>query len=180
MIRKFCLIILVWLFLSILSVFSAETCGRTAIINNQEVLMDISSSSKGEGLRPFLERDAVAKSYLDRYQEEGFSRNRNAVVGTLGVTLLLGAVLTTEEGRWGPFREQELIAGGLSLLFVNFLLAKGIEARNENLLRRSIDEYNKRNRPKIYFLPGQNRRSPSSAFDMKLKLGPMVGWRTSF
>ncbi|HLW56607.1 MAG TPA: hypothetical protein VKY27_04425, partial [Bacteriovoracaceae bacterium] len=57
------------LLLNSLSVFAAETCSRVAIINYQEVLVDVSSSNRGEGLRFYLEKDEVAKGLLDEYQE---------------------------------------------------------------------------------------------------------------
>ena len=47
-----------------LSALASESCSRTATINYQEVLVDSASSLKGEGLRPYLAKDAEALSYL--------------------------------------------------------------------------------------------------------------------
>lgn len=154
MIRKFCLTSIILLSLE----SGAEnTCGRTAIINNQEVLVDISFSNKGEGLRPYLNKDATAKSYLDQYQKQGLSQNKNAIIGSMAIGLLLGAAAIPDKSKLGPLDKQDLIATGISFLAINFLVAKTMDVKNENLLRRSIDEYNKRNNPKIYFLPYQNQ-----------------------
>ena len=147
MIRKFCLPAL---FLLSLEVGAEEFCGRTAIINNQEVLVDISSSSKGEGLRPYLAKDITAQSYLDQYQKQGLSQNKNVIVGSVGIGLILGGASLDSENRFYQ------ISIGLSLLALNVLIARSLEFENENLLRKSIDEYNKRNLPSIYFLPYQS------------------------
>jgi hypothetical protein len=48
-----------------------------------------------------------------------------------------------------------LITGGTAIL-VNFLVARTLEMANEANLVRAIEEYNKRNLPKIYFTPESN------------------------
>ena len=121
--------------------------------------MDISASSKGEGLRPFLAKDPVAESYLNHYQERSLSHHRNAIIGTLGVGLLIGSYIALRNKKVPPPEGRALALGGVSLLVLNVLVAQSIEFGNEKLLRKSIDEYNKRNRPKIYFLPERQRRS---------------------
>ena len=47
------------------SAWGAETCSRVASINYQEVLIDVSSNNRGEGLRYYLAKDQIAKELLD-------------------------------------------------------------------------------------------------------------------
>ena len=156
-----------------------EACGRTAIINNQPVLVDISSSSKGEGLRPYLNKDIVAKKYLDEYQERTLSPGRFALIGSLAIGLVLGGVAIPPQSQIGPFKAKDLITTGVSIMAINFLVAQGVEFKNENLLRKSIDEYNKRNRPRIYFLPYSDRLR-STWRRGRGDFGLMAGLQTSF
>ena len=129
------------------SAFSAETCSRTAVINYQEVLIDNNSSQKGEGLRYYLEKDEIAKKYLDTYQEGLQRKTLNAVIGTIGTLILFSGLLVSDSSS----RKRSLLIGGGSIVAINFLVAKTIEHNNENNLRESIEEYNKRNLPRIYF-----------------------------
>lgn len=130
---------------------AVDTCSRIAIINYQEVLVDTNSTEKGEGLRYHLEKDPVAKSYLDKYQQGTQIRWENAVLGTVGTGLLIGGALVQSGGSKSP-----MIIGGIATMIVNFLLAKTFENSNEENLNKAIEEYNKRNLPKIYFNPGQS------------------------
>ena len=123
-----------------------ETCSRVATVNYQKVLLDTSSTRKGEGLRYLLEKDAQAKSWLDRYQQGTHIQWENALMGTLGTGLLLGGVMTSSSGK----RKKSLILGGMALIMVNFLVARTSERANEAHLIKAIEEYNKRNVPKIY------------------------------
>ncbi len=133
------------------STYAVDTCSRTAVINYQEVLVDTNSTEKGEGLRYHLEKDPVAKSYLDKYQEGTQIRWENAVLGTMGTGLLIGGALAQDSGSRSP-----LLIGGIAISIVNFLMAKTFENSNEENLNKAIEEYNKRNMPKIYFNPGQS------------------------
>lgn len=148
-IRTFILIFTV--FLSNYSM-AVETCSRIAIINYQEVLVDTNSTEKGEGLRFHLEKDKTAKTYLDAYQDGTKIQPINAVMGTLGTSMLLGGILTNSDGN---NRKQILLVGGATLMIINFLVAKTMETSNEENLKKAIEEYNKRNLPKIYFNPNQ-------------------------
>ena len=177
MIGKFCLTIII---ISLCAKsYGQQACGRTAVINNQPVLVDISSASKGEGLRPYLDKDAIAKSYLDQYQTNNLSPNQSAIIGSVAIGLVLGGATMPQRGNEGPLKAGTLIAAGLSLLAVNFLVVQGLEFKNENLLRKSIDEYNKRNRPKIYFLPYENRWSYFSGGKQR-EFGLIAGLQASF
>jgi hypothetical protein len=130
------------------STFAVETCSRLAIINYQEVLVDTNSTEKGEGLRFHLEKDPLAKSYLDTYQEGTQIRWQNAVMGTVGTSMMLGGVFTNDSSR-----KRTMLIGGATLMIVNFLVAKTLDSANEANLIKAIEEYNKRNLPKIYFNP---------------------------
>lgn len=122
-----------------------ETCGRTAMINYQEVIIDTDSSKKGEGLRFYLEKDEQALSYLDRYQEGTRLKWHSAALGTLGSGLLVAGLFTNSASN----NRSVLYIGGATLLIVNFLMAKTLEKANEENLTRAVEEYNKRNLPRI-------------------------------
>ena len=67
--RNFLLGVIFFSFLGLSVSHAVETCSRIAIVNYQEVLVDSNASEKGEGLRYHLEKDPVAKEYLDTYQK---------------------------------------------------------------------------------------------------------------
>ena len=139
--------------------FAAETCSRVAIINYQEVLIDTNSTQKGEGLRFHLEKDEKAKEYLDKYQEGTQIRWQNSLIGSLGTGLVLSSFIINSNGS----SKQSLLIGGATLIAINFLVAKTLESANEKNLINAIEEYNKRNLPKVYFTPkSREGRNPSS------------------
>ena len=142
------------LFLAITPSLAVETCSRIAVINYQEVLVDTNSTEKGEGLRYHLEKDPVAKSYLDKYQEGTQIHWENAVMGTLGTGLMIGGILAQDDST----SRSPMLIGGATIMIINFLVAKTFENSNEENLNKAIEEYNKRNLPKIYFNPGQSSR----------------------
>lgn len=144
---------------------AAETCSRIAIINFQEVLVDANASEKGEGLRYHLEKDPVAKAYLDSYQNNSDIRWPNALLGTAGTGLLLFGFFTADS----EDRRIYLISGGATIL-VNFLIARTLEVANEANLNRAIEEYNKRNLPKIYFNPDTNLQGSAGLPGFKIGL----------
>lgn len=135
--------------------FGQEVCSRIAIVNYQEVLVDTNTNQKGEGLRFYLEKDPVAKSYLDKYQEGSDIKLENAIMGTLGTGLIIGGFLNNDNDK----RKKVLLISGVSMLLVNFLVAKTAEYSNENNLLRAIKEYNKKNLPKIFFQPSAKNDS---------------------
>lgn len=150
-------------------VLAVETCSRIALINYQEVLVDSNASEKGEGLRYHLEKDPIAKSFLDSYQANSASRWPNAVIGTAGTGLLLFGFFTANS----QDRQIYLISGGAAIL-VNFLIARTLEVANEVNLTRAVDEYNKRNLPKIFFTPENNHQG---SIDFPgLKMGLAKDW----
>jgi len=124
-----------------------EICSRVALINYQEVLVDLSSSQKGEGLRYYLEKDKVSKKLLDKYQKEGQVNLKTTLLGSAGtLTLLSSLFLNTDKST-----KKTLRFSGVFLLIINFLLANSYEENNEIFLKRAVEEYNKRNLPKIEF-----------------------------
>jgi hypothetical protein len=127
---------------------AVETCSRLAVINYQEVLVDTNSTEKGEGLRFHLEKDPLAKSYLDTYQEGTQIRWQNAAMGTLATSMMLGGIFTNDSSK-----KRTMLIGGATIMIINFLVAKTLDSANESNLIKAIEEYNKRNLPKIYFNP---------------------------
>ncbi|MBT3583852.1 MAG: hypothetical protein HN509_03015 [Halobacteriovoraceae bacterium] len=149
------------------SSWAAETCSRVAIINYQEVLIDTNTTQKGEGLRYHLEKDPKALGYLDRYQEGNGIRWQNAVLGTAGTGLILGGLISNGSKK----NKQNLLIGGVTLILINFLASRTLDTSNETNLINAVEEYNKRNLPRIYFNPIENERGPSSDFEFSLSKG---------
>lgn len=145
------------LFLSIILTLSAEaveTCSRVATINFQEILVDVSSSNRGEGLRYYLAKDPLAKELLDEYQNNNRPTWGSAVMSTIGPVMMLAGLLRTNAGDSEEFTNRNtLLFGGAILVGVSYLISKTNQYNNEYLLLKSIDEYNKRNTPKIFFSP---------------------------
>jgi hypothetical protein len=135
----------------------ANTCSRLATINYQEVLVDV-SSNRGEGLRYYLEKDPLSKELLDKYQTNNKSTWKKAALSTVGSAMILGGFLRSNEGENETFTgRNSLLFGGAILIAVSYLITKTNQYNNEYLLLKSIDEYNKRNTPKIFFSPDGNQ-----------------------
>lgn len=149
-------------------VFAVETCSRIAIINYQEVLVDANTSEKGEGLRYHLEKDPVALEYLNTYQKNSSIKWPSAVLGTAGTGLLLYGFFNSDS----EDRRLYIISGTTTIL-VNFLIARTLEVTNESNLNRAIEEYNKRNLPKIFFNP---EATQSQINFSNIKLGLVQQW----
>lgn len=136
-----------------LSLPAAEICSRVATINYQEVLVDVSSNNRGEGLRYYLDKDEVSKQLLDEYQENNRPTWRSAALSTLGTGMLLAGFLRSNEGEGETFSRPSLLVGGAALIAVSYLISKTKQYNNEYLLSKSVEEYNKRNTPRIYLAP---------------------------
>jgi hypothetical protein len=135
-------------------IFGVETCSRTATINYQDVLVDTSSSNRGEGLRFYLAKDPLAKELLDQYQKNNRPTWKSAAASTFGTGMILAGILRNDSGADEAFTNKNfLIIGGISLIGFSYLVSKTNQYRNEYLLLNSIEEYNKRNNPKIFFAP---------------------------
>jgi hypothetical protein len=140
------------------SVSAQESCSRTAIINQQEVLVDANSTQKGEGLRYYLEKDKIAYDYLKKYQDGTKTKWYTAALGTVGTTMIISSFFVNSDSNSN--NKQSLIIGGATAIIINFLMSRTLEASNEKNLDRAIQEYNKRNLPRIEF--NQSRLSPRS------------------
>lgn len=148
------------LFAQGLSAWAAEECSRVAVVNYQEVLVDSSSSSRGEGLRYYLQKDPAAKRLLDEYQENNRPRWQGAALSTAGTALILAGLLRAGGGDPGEFANRNnLIIGGAAAIAVSYLISRTNQYNNEHLLQQSVEEYNKRNSPRIYFSTDPSARS---------------------
>ena len=161
-------IVLILLTLLCYCVNAAETCSRVAIINYQEILIDTSSTQKGEGLRYYLEKDSRALEYLDKYQKGTQTKIVNAALGTLGTLLMLTGLLTNSSDA----QKRGFLIGGAGIIAVDFAYAKIAEVQNEGNLIKAIEEYNKRNLPRIYFAPDRKKsgRNPSGGLAFMINL----------
>lgn len=148
--------------------WSEETCSRVATINYQEVLVDVSNKNRGEGLRYYLEKDEVAKQLLDEYQENNRPTWKSAALSTLGTAMLLGSFLRTSDGKEDGITSRNiLLFGGATMIAVSYLISKTNQYNNEYLLLKSVEEYNKRNTPKIFFAP----TNPQNGFGLGIGVG---------
>lgn len=163
-------------FLSLLIIFilfsqpllADDVCSRTATINYQDVLVDTSSSKLGEGLRFYLEKDPEAKKLLDRYQENNKIRRVDAILSTAGSGMIIfGLFQPSKNDSPKVLNRESLIYSGIGLIAISYLVSRTIQYNNEKYLIRSIDEYNKRNTPRIYFNPTtQTNPQGSSSFGL--------------
>lgn len=118
------------------------------------MLVDVSSNKRGEGLRYYLEKDPISKQLLDEYQRNENPTWRSAAISTLGTGMILGGILrNNDNGKEFLISKNFLLMGGISLIAVSYLVSKTYQYNNEYLLLKSIEEYNKRNTPRIYFSP---------------------------
>jgi len=139
-----------------------ESCGRTAVVNYQEVLVDASSSNRGEGLRYYLQKDPVSKKLLDEYQTNNKPRWQTAALSTLGTAMVVASFLRVDEGKEDTLTGQNaLLAGGATMIAVGYLISRTKQYNNEDILERAVEEYNKRNSPRIIFSadPASGNRS---------------------
>ena len=157
---------LLWAFLE--SAWGSMPCERVAVINHQEVLLETTSRSKGEGLRPYLEKDEEALRHFERYQERNRIYPFNTLLGIAGPGLLLtGLVLDS-----GSKQKKSFLGWGAVLVVTNFLVTKTIQGASESHLEKAIEEYNKRNFPKIDF----NTYSPKAPRSGSLAFGIKKDW----
>lgn len=120
-------------------------CGRVALINYQEVMVDSNVTGKGEGLRLYLEKDPESKRLLDQYQDSIRNQWPHAVMGTTGLLFALGGGLLPKEHP----QHKTLLYTGIGLALLNFVMAKARHQQAERYLQRAIEQYNKRNLPRI-------------------------------
>ena len=134
--------------------WAKEACGRHVIIENQKVLIDTNTITKGEGLRDYLTKDPIAEKLFIEYQNKTRPKWKHAIIGSVGTGLFITGL--TKSGSFtdsGLTSKRSLMISGLSILIINFLMVKTFQFTDETLLLRSIEEYNKRNRPRIFLGP---------------------------
>jgi len=147
------LIILVGLIFGNL-VFAADTCSRIAIVNYQEILVDPSTTSKGDGLRYYLEKDEKAKLMLDEYQANNAPKWQTSTLSSVGSVLFLSGILrSNSDNDEGITSRSSLMITGATFITLSYLISRTIQYKNEFILSGAIEEYNKRNLPRIFFNP---------------------------
>ena len=124
---------------------AAKSCERAAIINHQEIPLEIISRRKGDGLRPYLEKDKEALRYLDLYQERNRIHPFNTLLGIVGPGFLLTGLVLESKAE----QKKTFLTWGAVLVVTNFLVTKTIQGTSEFYLEKAVEEYNKRNSPKI-------------------------------
>lgn len=68
--------------------------------------------------------------------------------------MILAGFMRTDSGGDGTLTGKNfLLFGGAALIAVSYLISKTNQYNNEYLLSKSVEEYNKRNTPKIFFSP---------------------------
>lgn len=134
------------------SLFASEICSRVATVNYQEVLVDAGASARGEGLRFYLEKDQRAAALFREYQENASPDWKSTALSTLGGSMMIFGLTRTTDGG-GLFTRNSLVLSGATVIALSYLITKTLQYNNEYKLQRAVEEYNKRNRPLIYFSP---------------------------
>ncbi|MCB9060349.1 MAG: hypothetical protein H6622_02370 [Halobacteriovoraceae bacterium] len=146
-------ILILLLFVSLtLKGWCVEICSRTAVINGQKILVDLNSGQKGEGLRFYIEKDEKALSYLNLYQKENQKKWPYITLGSI----TLGSFLALAVNDFDRSEKNILIGAGILSLVFNISLNRFSSRQNEKNLIRAIEEYNRRNLPKIDFKSDTN------------------------
>jgi len=143
-----------------------EVCSRVASVNNQEVLIDLNSNQKGEGLRNYLEKDPKASMYLKKYQRGNEFHWTDAALGTIGAILVGVGLLANLETQ----QKTALFISGSTLIAANFLIGYSLKNGNEKNLERAIEEYNKRNEPRIFVSPLSYKNTQQNVKDKRFAL----------
>lgn len=139
-------------FLLIQSALAIETCSRTAYVNYQKVIIDSSTSNKGEGLRYYLAKDEKALELLNTYQLKNKPSTTSTFFSSLGGSMVLAGLVYSSFST-NRNTSNSLLFGGLAVVGLNFFYTRIKQYQSEPYLEQSIKEYNKRNTPKIFFSP---------------------------
>lgn len=144
----------------------SEPCSRVAKVNNQEILIDINSNQKGEGLSSYLEKDPMASIYMEKYRKGNEFKWYDAAVGTVGAGVVTAGILANLE----PKQRAITIVSGVVLIAANFLISYTLKHGNEKNLNRAIEEYNKRNEPRINVAPLSYKNTQNTVDHKKIVL----------
>ncbi len=155
-----------FIFLFSFNTFAIETCSRVAQVNYQQLLVDAGEHKKGEGLRFYLEKDPESEKLLNEYQEKSKPTILGASASTLGSLLILSGLIKTGENENSANTNRFLLAGS-ALIATSYLISKTIQFQNEKILEKAVNEYNKRNKPLIYFSPYQDSNSSGISFGVQ-------------
>ena len=151
---------IIFLFLLSSNIFADSTCSRAATVNYQEVLVDAGTGKMGEGLRFYLEKDPESLTLLDEYQKKNKPTPWTAGASTIGSLMIFGGLL--QSGNQSTFgNKNTLFTGGAILVTLSYLMTKTVKLNNEKYLNLAIDQYNKRNSPRIYFSPYKDNNGES-------------------
>lgn len=127
-----------------------EACSRIAMYNYQEILIDSTTSKKGEGLRPLLQKEPEALRKLEIYQKNADLKWPNAVVGSIGVGLIATSLALKESSAKSTY-----LVSGLTTMLLNFFISKTLEITNEKNLDEAISIFNK-NQPNPILIKHQD------------------------
>ena len=89
---------------------------------------------------------------FDEYQEKSKPTILGASASTLGSLLILSGLIKTGENENSANTNRFLLAGS-ALIATSYLISKTIQFQNEKILEKAVNEYNKRNDPKILITP---------------------------
>lgn len=158
--------LLIFSIFTLQSVSANEICGRLCQVNDQEILIDVNSNQKGEGLRNYLEKDPEALIYLEKYQKKNEFHWTDAALGTAGTVMVAAGLLINLDTK----QKTAVIATGAALIVANFVLGYSLKNANEKNLERAIEEYNKRNEPQIIIGPLSYKNTQNIVDDKKIVL----------
>lgn len=138
------------------------------MVNYQDVLVDASSSNRGEGLRYYLQKDPVAKKLLEKYQEGNKPTWHGAALSSVGTGMMLAGLLRVGSDESETLTSRTtLLYGGITMIAVSYLISRTNQYNNEWLLQRSVEEYNKRNSPRIYFSTDPTRGGQGTSMGLQ-------------
>lgn len=96
-------------------------------------------------MKSYLEKDSQANSYYEKYQEGNKFKWQDTLLGTGGgLAVLTGLSLGSQNTSKNTF-----IIAGVSMIALQFIIGYSVKRSNESNLEKAIEEYNKRNFPKI-------------------------------
>ena len=133
-----------------------QTCSRTAIYKNKEILIDGYTGVKGSGLINIMKKHPKASEHLTKYRASSDIKKINLVAGSISsASILTGLLYTGDKSNKNNF----LLFGGIIAL-VNFLATKTIQFYSEKELTLAIEEFNKASNSEIRLFDQNRDRQP--------------------